>query len=150
MTSDLTALVDSWELSLLAERKSANTIASYLKSLRLFIEFEREHDAPTAVGDIERRHVEAWIVHLSNTRKSATAAVRYRSLQQFWRWAVDEDEVESGRSSSRAQRGSSSTRSRSPTLATDGGYAWRSDSPGLQFTPVEQSILNRYRRRTWP
>jgi hypothetical protein len=35
-------------------------------------------------------------------------------------------------------------------MATDGGYAWRSDAPGLQFTPAEQAILDRYRRRTWP
>lgn len=32
----------------------------------------------------------------------------------------------------------------------DGGYAWRIESPGMQFTPAEQAILDRYRRRTWP
>lgn len=35
-------------------------------------------------------------------------------------------------------------------VSADGGYAWRTDSPGLQFSPAEQAILNRYRRRVWP
>jgi site-specific recombinase XerD len=38
-------------------------------------------------------HIEAFIVHLLETRSAATASNRQRALQQFFKWAVDEGEI---------------------------------------------------------
>jgi hypothetical protein len=35
-------------------------------------------------------------------------------------------------------------------FSTDGGYAVRYDTGVLALTPLEQTVLDRYRRRTWP
>jgi site-specific recombinase XerD len=48
---------------------------------------------PTDVAGVTREHVEAWIVHLLGRFRPATAALRYRSLQQFFGWLVDEGEI---------------------------------------------------------
>lgn len=93
-STDLAFLLDSWTMALDAENKSPSTIASYTVTYRQFLDFLRSIDAPTAVREIRREHVEQWIVHLIETRSAVTAGVRFRSLQQFWRWAVDEDEVD--------------------------------------------------------
>lgn len=49
---------------------------------------------PQQVANIRRDHVEAWIVHLLDRYKPATAAVRFRSLQRFFRWLLEEGEVD--------------------------------------------------------
>jgi integrase len=42
---------------------------------------------------LTREHVEAFIVHLLDTRSPATAVNRYKALQQFFRWLDDEGEI---------------------------------------------------------
>jgi integrase len=49
---------------------------------------------PTAVGSIRREHVEAFIEDLDRRFKPATVGVRFRSLQQMFRWMLEEGEVE--------------------------------------------------------
>lgn len=46
-----------------------------------------------AVAAIRREHVHAFIEDQLARLKPASAANRYRSLQQFFRWLVEEDEV---------------------------------------------------------
>ncbi len=48
---------------------------------------------PTDVASIRREHVETYIEDLLANWRPATAAVRYRSLQQFFRWLIDEGEI---------------------------------------------------------
>jgi site-specific recombinase XerD len=48
---------------------------------------------PTDVAKLRREHVEAFIVELVATRSASTAAVRYRSLQQFFKYLVEEGEI---------------------------------------------------------
>lgn len=45
------------------------------------------------MGDLRRRHVEAFISDLLDHWSPATASNRYRALQQGFRWLVDEDEI---------------------------------------------------------
>ena len=73
MPADLTALINSWDLSLSAEGKSCATIASYLLTLRRFIALQHQHDTPTDVAQVRRAHIEAWIVELRDSRSPATA-----------------------------------------------------------------------------
>jgi site-specific recombinase XerD len=48
---------------------------------------------PQDIAGISREHVEAFIVSLTERFKPATAVVRFKSLQQFFRWATEEGEI---------------------------------------------------------
>lgn len=50
---------------------------------------------PTAVHDLTREHIELYLVSMQERRLSAaTVAKHYRSLQQLFRWLVEEGELE--------------------------------------------------------
>jgi site-specific recombinase XerD len=68
-------------------------VQSYEEAALQFCAFLEDQGLPTAAAAIRREHVEAWIAHLLERWKPATAAVRYRSLQQFFKWLEEEDEV---------------------------------------------------------
>lgn len=48
---------------------------------------------PTSPAGIHREHVEAWIEDLLGRLKPATASVRFRSLQQFFKFLAEEGEI---------------------------------------------------------
>lgn len=86
----MSVLASSWVRSLRAANKSPQTIESYVNDLTRLTE---------ALGDVDpidakRADIEGALVgwHDSNL-SSATVARRFRSLQQFYRWAEDEDEL---------------------------------------------------------
>ena len=93
MSDELQGLLRGWELSLRARNLSAATIAKYLESARQLVAWLVEHDVTTAAA-IERRHVEGFITDIVETRSAATAHVRYRSVQQWFGWLVEEEELE--------------------------------------------------------
>lgn len=92
MTTPLEPEIRSFLLTLRADNKSAKTSATYEESVRQF--------AATLPDDVElagitRNHVRAWIVDLQDRGRSpATVSVRFRSLQQFFKWAVDEGDID--------------------------------------------------------
>src|SRR5262245_13345584 len=91
---DLTVLRRSFGLSLRAAGKRARTEQSYLEALDQLAAFLDDAGMPTAVHAITREHVEAFLVSLRDAGRSpATVANRYRSLQQFWRWCIEEGEI---------------------------------------------------------
>lgn len=49
---------------------------------------------PTAVVAIKREHIEAFIAGELERTSASSAATRYLSLQQFFRWLDDEGEIE--------------------------------------------------------
>jgi site-specific recombinase XerD len=92
-TTPIRRLALSWRLSLDAENKAPTTIDVYMTSVEQLAEFLEAHDLPTAVGEIERKHVEAFIGHLLKTRRPSTAHARYRACRAFFAWAVDDGEI---------------------------------------------------------
>jgi site-specific recombinase XerD len=48
---------------------------------------------PDAVASLTREHVEMFMADLLARRKPATASNRYRALQAFFRWLVEEGEI---------------------------------------------------------
>jgi site-specific recombinase XerD len=48
---------------------------------------------PTELTSLSREHVESFICDLLARFKPATASNRYRALQQFFKWAVEEGEI---------------------------------------------------------
>ena len=92
--SDLLPLLESFKRHLRAKNRSPRTVQSYEESVRQFAAFLHDRGMPELVASLRREHVESWIEHLLATFKPATAAVRFRSLQQFFRWLLEEGEIE--------------------------------------------------------
>lgn len=90
---DLGVNVDSFLRHLRAENLSANTVKCYREAAMLFARFLAERGMPQDVAAIKREHVEAFIEDQLKRWKPATASNRFRGLQSFWKWAVEEGEV---------------------------------------------------------
>ncbi len=87
-------LAASFSRSLRAENKSASTQDVYLSALDRFIEFLETQGHPLTIRSITREDVEGFIAHLLENWKPATANNRYRALQSFFKWALEEGEID--------------------------------------------------------
>jgi site-specific recombinase XerC len=94
-TVDIPALLPSWQRSLRASRRSPRTVQSYTESAEQLADFLVRKGMPTAVSSIRREHVEAFVEDLDTRFKPATVGVRFRSLQQMFRWMLEEGEITS-------------------------------------------------------
>lgn len=97
---DYRVLAESFRRSLLAGNKAEKTIRTYMDAVGQFGGFLATQGMPQVVAHLRREHVEAFITTLLETGgaggrpvKPATASVRFRALQQFFKWAVDEGEI---------------------------------------------------------
>src|SRR5262245_38776728 len=91
---DIPANARSFGRSLRAANKSPNTIKAYLEAVTQLDAFLADRGMPQRVAAIRREHVESFIEDQLARLRPASAANRYRSLQQFFRWLVDEGEIE--------------------------------------------------------
>lgn len=91
--TDLSVLIPSWERSLRASNKSPKTIRTYGDDARLLVTFLAAKGMPTAADKILREHVETFVEDQLARHKPTSAAVRYRSLQQLFKWLVEEREI---------------------------------------------------------
>jgi site-specific recombinase XerD len=78
-----------WKHALRAEHRSDATVRSYTESARMLVDFLNGAEALDASTDDLHR----FIAHLLEHRSPSTAAVRYRSLQQFYGWRASCVEV---------------------------------------------------------
>ena len=78
LPEDYRLLTRSFSLKLSAENKSPRTQQTYAESLRLFGEFLEAKGMPTHMGGIRREHIEAFVSHLLENYKPATASNRGR------------------------------------------------------------------------
>lgn len=83
----------SWDRSLRAANKSGRTRKVYLEAVRLLGEFLAANDLPTEPATITRADLEAFIGDQLQRWKPTTASVRFRSLQQWFKWLEMEDEI---------------------------------------------------------
>lgn len=83
----------SFRRHLKAENCAEKTIETYLQAVERLELFLEQTGMPTAIDALTREHLEEFIGHLLATRSAGTAANRFRSLQQFFRWLVDEGEL---------------------------------------------------------
>lgn len=92
-TVDLGALLPSWKLALLADRKSPQTIDSYTTGVRLFLQWCSQHGQ---FATLDRNMVRSWIADLLDGGAApATARSRQMSLKRFSAWLVEEGELDS-------------------------------------------------------
>lgn len=92
-TDSVVVLARSFRRSLLAANKAPRTIESYLEAVLLLGNYLAEAGMPTQVGRITREHVESFIADSLERFKPATAAKKYRSIQQFFKWLAEEGEI---------------------------------------------------------
>jgi len=91
----LSSAAPDFELSLRAANRAPRTIEKYLDSLRDLDRTLAAGGHTCAVRDVKPSDVERWIVAQQDRGNSAaTVALRFRSVQQFFKWCVREDEVD--------------------------------------------------------
>src|SRR6266540_5475144 len=88
------SLTDSWLTSLESANRSPRTIRTYLLAAGLLTDFLERTGMPTNVSSVKREHLEAFMVAELKRTSPTSASIRYRALQQFWKWCVAEGEVE--------------------------------------------------------
>jgi site-specific recombinase XerD len=102
MTSGLTStyapdaldtLRDSFELHLDATRKPKTT-RIYLAALDALIAHLKVNGMATNARSVRREHVESYIALRRETVKPTTQSLEFRALQQFWKWALEEEEID--------------------------------------------------------
>jgi site-specific recombinase XerD len=91
-TSNLFSLLPSWKLALQAERKSPNTIDSYMRGVRLFREWcERNGTTPA----LDKHLLTEWVAELlANGAEAATARTRQSAVRRFSSWLTLEGELD--------------------------------------------------------
>src|SRR5215469_10516509 len=90
---ELSGLLPSWRLHLEAANLSRRTIRAYTDDGAIFAAFLTARGMPTAAGNIRREHVETFIAAELERTAPASAATRYRSLQQLFSWLEEEGEI---------------------------------------------------------
>jgi site-specific recombinase XerC len=90
---EIAANRESFARHLRAENLSPKTVYAYCGAVEQFEAFLGSQGMPGSVAALTREHIEAFITHLLETRKPTTAHQRYRGLQAFFKWLVEEGEV---------------------------------------------------------
>ena len=92
-TGDIGVNNASFGRHLRAENLSPRTQETYTEAVRQFAGFIATQGMPQDVMNIRREHLEAFIEHLLERWKPATANNRYRGLQSFFKWLAEEGEI---------------------------------------------------------
>jgi site-specific recombinase XerD len=90
---DIRRLADSFEIALAARNLSTRTTRTYLDAVGLFAGYLERSGMPTRVDAINREHVEAFIAAELERVSPTSVHIRYRGLQQFFRWATEDGEI---------------------------------------------------------
>ncbi|MCU1483233.1 MAG: integrase family protein [Subtercola sp.] len=93
VVGDIESLLEDWRRHLRAKNRSPATIDSYLVVGRSFAAYLTTRGMPRDAGAVAREHVEAYVADLVERLSPATAAKHYRSLQQLFRWLVEDGEI---------------------------------------------------------
>lgn len=92
--ADIDVLAQSFARHLRAGNRSPKTVKTYMESVRLFDRFLIERGMPRAATSIRREHIESFIEDVLARYKPATGVVRFKGLQAFFKWALEEGEVQ--------------------------------------------------------
>jgi site-specific recombinase XerD len=86
---------DYWTLHLRSEGRADRTILTYQNALAKLDAFLEERGMPRELRAIRREHLEAWIVDMQDRGlQPGTISIRFRAIRPFFRWLVDEDEID--------------------------------------------------------
>jgi site-specific recombinase XerD len=90
----LAGFLPDWRVHLRAKGRRPRTIESYLSVAESFCGYLREHNLPADVTTVRRSHIEIYLADMHERVAPATVAKAYRSLQQLFRWLVEDGELE--------------------------------------------------------
>lgn len=76
-----------------ADGRASRTVRAYVDAAEQFASFAAVAGFPADLAAIRRAHVEAFMADQVERHAAATAATRFRCLQQFFRFAVGEGEL---------------------------------------------------------
>ncbi|MDQ3640146.1 MAG: tyrosine-type recombinase/integrase [Actinomycetota bacterium] len=91
---EIKGLQRDFERSQRAARRSPRTIGTYREAIDQFAAFLVRRGMPMKVASIRRGHVEGFMEELNARTKPATASNRFRALQQFFKFLVEEEEID--------------------------------------------------------
>lgn len=69
-----------------SQNLSENTLYAYCGAMAALADFLKERKLPTDVESIGVSVIQDWMIHLRDTKSSATANQRYRGAQRFFSW----------------------------------------------------------------
>lgn len=81
--------------SLRSSARSKATIGVYVGALREFDRFAAANGMPRDLTQIERQHVEAFMLDQLTRLSPGSAAARYGGLRSFFAWAVEQGQIDS-------------------------------------------------------
>jgi site-specific recombinase XerD len=90
---DLSVLLPDWQTHLRARNIAPATIRSYLTVGANLLRYLTDKGMPTTAAGVSRDHLEAFLADLSDRVSPATVARHYRSMQQLFRWLVEDGEI---------------------------------------------------------
>ncbi|MEV7267111.1 tyrosine-type recombinase/integrase [Micromonospora aurantiaca] len=94
MHPDFAVLTESWDLALRADGYAPNTITSYQRAVRQLADWLDKVHPGVGPADVTRDHVREWIVQVRERTSSGSARSWFAGVRKFYRWALDEDEVD--------------------------------------------------------
>lgn len=83
----------AFQRSLRAENAAERTVECYTQAVTRLGSFLRSKGMPTTPAQITREHVGEFIGDILKRCKPATASNRYRALQRYFKWLVEEGEI---------------------------------------------------------
>jgi hypothetical protein len=84
-------MIDSWDLHLRAEKKSAKTIRTYLEAAQWFAASYLLPGGFTDWDEVRAKQVQEWTITLLGRYSDCYANNQFRALQQFFKWHATED-----------------------------------------------------------
>jgi site-specific recombinase XerD len=94
MEPTLRTLAPSYRRHLLATNRSARTVETYVSALDGLTRYLEAESLPFEVRAVRRSHIEAYVADRLAQIRPASVSIYFRSLQQFFLWAVTEAEIE--------------------------------------------------------
>jgi site-specific recombinase XerD len=89
----LADLLDDWRVHLRARNIAPTTIDVYLIIGRSLCRFLAANGMPEHPAGVTREHIEHYLADLGEHSAASTVAKHYRSLQQLFKWLVDDGEI---------------------------------------------------------
>jgi site-specific recombinase XerD len=89
------ALRDSYKIAIRGANKAEKTEKIYLEAVDTLAAWLVANDMATDPASVKRQAIEGWLASLYDRGLApATVNQAYRALQQWWKWLVEEDEIE--------------------------------------------------------
>jgi site-specific recombinase XerD len=90
----LADLLEDWRVHLRARNVAPSTISLYLGAAGRLCRWLAAQGMPDTAHGVSRDHLEAYLAHLADQHAPTTVSKEFRSLQQLFKWLVNDGEIE--------------------------------------------------------